>query len=307
MKLFRPIFWEKKTIISYLLFPLSLITLLINQIKKLLPKKKFNIKTICIGNIYIGGTGKTSLAIEIYKILSKRYKTTFIKKEYQNQIDELRQLKKKGKVISHRERKKALVIAQKRKFKLAILDDGLQQKNIQYDLRIVCFNSKKGVGNNFVIPSGPLREKINEIQNYDIIFINGESISLDLKKKIYPFKKKTHFFTAKYKPTNLKNFNLNKKYLMFSGIGNPHEFDQTLKKYRFKVSKKIFFPDHYKLNDIEIHKIKDTAKKDKLEIITTEKDFNRLEENQKKNIKFLKVKLKIKDSDQLEKIFLKRL
>ena len=117
MKLFKPTFWEKKSIISFILFPLSLITLFINQIKKLSSKKNFNIKTICIGNIYIGGTGKTSLAIEIYKMLNKKYRTVFIKKKYSNQIDEIKQLKKNGIVIADQSRKKALHCREKN-FKL---------------------------------------------------------------------------------------------------------------------------------------------------------------------------------------------
>ena len=307
MKLFKPTFWEKKSIISFILFPLSLITLFINQIKKLSSKKNFNIKTICIGNIYIGGTGKTSLAIEIYKMLNKKYRTVFIKKKYSNQIDEIKQLKKNGIVIADQSRKKALSTAEKKKFQIAILDDGLQQKDINYDIKIVCFNSKEGIGNNFVIPSGPLREKLSEIQNYDLIIISGENKNLDLQNILYLHKKKSNFFLTKYKPTNLKKFNLDREYLMFSGIGNPHEFEQTLEKYRFKIRKKIFFPDHYKFNNKEIYDLKEIAKKEKLEIITTEKDFNRLENNQRKNIKFLKIKLKIENENKLKNILLKKL
>ena len=61
MKLYKPTFWGGKSLIPYLLFPLSLITSLINQVKKKSNKTKFDIKTICIGNIYLGGTGKTFL------------------------------------------------------------------------------------------------------------------------------------------------------------------------------------------------------------------------------------------------------
>ena len=87
MKLIRPKFWETKNFISFILYPLSTITYLINIIKKLSNKKKFKIKTICIGNIFIGGTGKTSLAIEINQLLRKKFKTVFIKKNYENQLD----------------------------------------------------------------------------------------------------------------------------------------------------------------------------------------------------------------------------
>ena len=68
MKLIVPKFWVKKSILTYLLLPLTSITYFINLIKKIYPKKKFKIKTICIGNIFVGGTGKTSLTIELSKI-----------------------------------------------------------------------------------------------------------------------------------------------------------------------------------------------------------------------------------------------
>ena len=80
MRLIKPKFWETKNLISFILYPLSTITYLINIAKKLSNKKKFKIKTICIGNIFVGGTGKTSLAIEINQLLKKKFKTVFIKK-----------------------------------------------------------------------------------------------------------------------------------------------------------------------------------------------------------------------------------
>ena len=80
MKLIKPKYWDTKNFISFILYPLSTITYLINIIKKLSNKKKFKIKTICIGNIFVGGTGKTSLAIEINQLLRKKFETVFIKK-----------------------------------------------------------------------------------------------------------------------------------------------------------------------------------------------------------------------------------
>ena len=111
MKLKKPKFWDynKPNFISNLLYPLSkLVEIRSNLIET--KNKKFNeIKTICVGNIYLGGTGKTSIAIELKKILDKQsIKTCFIKKKYSNQIDEQKLLKKFGKTFIDKSRIKAL-------------------------------------------------------------------------------------------------------------------------------------------------------------------------------------------------------
>ena len=307
MKLIKPHFWETKNYISFILYPLSVITYLINITKKLSIKKNFEIKTICIGNIFLGGTGKTSLAIEVNELLKKKFKTVFIKKDYENQSDEINLLNNKGNIISSDHRESALLSAVKKKYQVAILDDGLQQKNINYDLKIVCFNTEDAFGNEYMLPAGPLRENINEINNYDCIFINGEKKNTKLLSKLKSINKNIKIFEGKYRPSNLKNFNLKKKYLMFCGIGNPHEFEQTLIKYKFNICEKIIYPDHHKLTKIELKKLKDKAKNENLILITTEKDFFRLNKIERKNIKFLKINLEIKDKKNFEKILISKL
>ena len=68
----------------------------------------------------------------------------------------------------------SLKLAEKKKYEVALLDDGLQQKNIDYNLKIVCFNSSEFIGNGYLLPAGPLRENIAELKNYDCVFLNGE-------------------------------------------------------------------------------------------------------------------------------------
>ena len=307
MKLIKPKFWESKNFISFILYPLSAITFLINFTKKISIKKNFEIKSICIGNIFIGGTGKTSLAIEINDLLRKKFRTVFIKKSYKNQIDEINLLNNKGKIISSSNREDALFTASKKKYQVAILDDGLQQKNINYDLKIACFNSKYAFGNGYVLPAGPLRENLNIIKDYDLIFLNGEKKNKKLLSKLKSINKNLQIFEGKYKPLNLKKFDLRKKYLMFCGIGNPHEFEQTLVKYKFNISEKIIFPDHHKFSNIDLKELKSNASRDNLTLVTTEKDFFRLNKTQRKNIKFLKIKLEIKDKEKLKKILISKL
>ena len=307
MRLIKPKFWETKNLISFILYPLSSITFLINTTKKFCIKKNFKIKTICIGNIFIGGTGKTSLAIEINKLLEEKFRVVFIKKNYENQLDEINLLNNKGKIISSNNRENALLTAVNKKYQLAILDDGLQQKNINYDLKIACFNSEYAIGNEYMLPAGPLRENLKEIKNYDLIFLNGEKKNSKLLSKLRSIDKNLKIFQGIYKPLNLKNFDLRKKYLMFCGIGNPHEFEKTLIKYKFNISKKIIYPDHYKLTNTDLKQLIDKAKKENLVLVTTEKDFFRLNKSQRKNIKFLQIKLEIKDKKNLKKILISKL
>ncbi len=303
----RPTFWNNINLFSILLSPLSFITFFINILKKVAYKKEYKIKTICVGNLFVGGTGKTPLSVKINKILKKRYRTVFIKKKYHNQIDEQKILESNGKLICKNKRSLALKIASKQKYQVAILDDGLQEKSIKYDISIACFNSSDGLGNKFLIPAGPLRESISEIKNYDAIFLNGENNNKKLFNYLKKINRNLKIFEAKYFPKNLREFNRNKNFLFFCGIGNPAEFEKTLKKYKFKIKDKFIYPDHYDFSDSDISNIKIIAKNKNLNIITTEKDYLRLSNKNRKNIRFLKNDLKIKNMQSFLKFLIGRL
>ena len=143
------------------------------------------IKTICVGNIYVGGTGKTPLSIKIIKILkNSNIKACFIKKEYSNQLDEQKLLSSNGKLFCKKNRVIATNDAFKENFVVAIFDDGLQDKNIKYDIKIVCFNEEVGVGNGCLLPAGPLRESVKNLKKYDVVFFNGNNMNeSDFEKK----------------------------------------------------------------------------------------------------------------------------
>ena len=305
MKIIKPLYLNNKNLISYLLIPFTIFTILINFSKRYLNKRKYKIKTICVGNIYIGGTGKTSLCIQINKILKNKFKTVFIKKKYIDQLDEQKILQNNGKLISHKNRGISLNKAETKKFNLAILDDGLQDKNIDYDISIACFNTTYGIGNGYLLPAGPLRERLEILKKYSAIFLIGEKKNIKLVSILKKFNDK--IFYSSYIPKNIKSFNRKKNYLYFCGIGNPEEFENTLNKYKFKISKKFLFPDHHIYTNEDLEKIKKIASKDKLEIITTEKDFKRLNNKNKKNIKFLKVELQIENFKKFSNFLKERL
>ena len=299
MKLKKPNFWDykKPNALSHLLYPVSKIIEIISRIS-FTKREKFNkIKTICIGNIYIGGTGKTSLAIEIKKIFDeKKIKSCFIKKSYSDQFDEYNLLKKFGKVFSNNSRLKALQQAELEDYKVAIFDDGLQDKTISYDLSFVCFNKKNFIGNSFLIPAGPLRENLKNINEYKNIFLIGNHEDTEpMIEKLTKLGDKLNFFEAEYSLLNLKDFDLNSSYVAFSGIGNHGTFIDMLGQYKFNIIQDLEFPDHYNYSIKDIEKIKNIAKKNNSKILTTEKDFLRLNIKDQEEIKFIKTFLKIKD------------
>ncbi len=112
----------------------------------------------------------------------------------------------------------SLLKAGQEKAEIVIFDDGLQEKTINYDLKIVCFNSLKLDGNGLVIPAGPLRERLNSIKNYDIVLINGNTNkeSKNFIDKIKNINPNIRIFTAKYVPKNFSN--LKKKNFFYSVV-----------------------------------------------------------------------------------------
>lgn len=304
MILKKPDFWDYKqpNFLSYILLPLTL-PIIINNFFISLKKNSNNqnIKKIGIGNIYIGGTAKTPLSIKINQILKNlNLKTGIIKKFYKNQVDEQKLLSNKARLYCFDKRKVALDKAIKDNLEIVIFDDGLQDSSINYDLSFVCFNSAKWIGNGFLIPAGPLREKIESISKYDAIFLNGnEEDTSDLKLLIKKYNKNIRIFETYYKPININKFNDKNEYVIFSGIGNPESFKKTLTKNNFNIIKEIKFPDHYRYTQKDIDKIKLQAINLNAKILTTEKDYVKLNDNTADGIEFLEIELVIKEENEL--------
>ncbi len=312
MKFSKPKFWDKRgriSLFSILLLPLSLIAIIKNHYENSKIKKNlYDLKTICVGNIYIGGTGKTPLVNNLAFHFKKKFKTFIIKKNYPSHLDEKKLLETKHKVIFEKTREISITKAENEKAEMLIFDDGLQEKKINYDLKIVCFNSLKLDGNGLVIPAGPLRERLNSIKNYDIVLINGNlnkdsKIFINKVKKINPSIK---IFTGKYVPKNHSKFK-KKKFIIFSGIGNPHTFSDTLKSLKIKFYGYEKFPDHYNYKESDLQRLQSIAKLKNCELLTTEKDYFRIKKSFRKNINFLKVELSVDQEKQFYKYLNERL
>jgi tetraacyldisaccharide 4'-kinase len=303
MKIFKPKFWHKKnSLISLFFLPFSIFFQFLITVKKIFKKeKKFSIPVICVGNIYLGGTGKTPLCIELAKMLEiLNIKTAIVKKFYKAHEDEFDLIEsKKIKLFKNISRSESIKNAEKQQFDCVILDDGFQDTSIYKNLNIVCFSGDQLIGNGMTIPAGPLREPLSSLKKCQIVLING-NFNEFFEKKIKKISNNISIYYSKYMPVNLTQFK-EQRLLAFAGIGNPNNFFNLLEKNNLQIFKKIPFPDHYGYSINELNDLVEYSIKNQLKIITTEKDYSRIKRYNIPEIQFLKIELEIKNKDKLEK------
>ena len=308
MKLKKPKFWNDINFLSISLLPLCLITIIFNFLKTfIITGSRSNLPVICVGNIFVGGTGKTPLSIYIYNILKKKgFKPAIIRKYYNSHVDEINFTKSKVKqFFCDNKRSLSVSKAESQKNNVIIMDDGLQDFSIIKDLNIICFNSSDLIGNGFLLPAGPLREKLNNINNCQIAVINGKR-NITFEKKLKSISNTIEIFQSRYIIKNLKKFR-RKKILAFAGIGNPENFFKLLRENGLKVKQEISFPDHYNYTKTEIKNLIFKAEEEGLTLLTTEKDFFRLKRSGFRKINYISVNLKILNNKSFEKVLLKYL
>ena len=299
----KPRFWdsEKISIYSIILYPISIIYFFLLTIIKMFKKNQnFEIPIVCVGNIYLGGTGKTPLVYEIYNILNSIGKNPAIIKKYYNYLeDEISLLKSKSIVFSEKNRSLAIKELIENKYDTAIMDDGFQDFSIQKNFSILCFNEKQWIGNGLLIPAGPLRENLNSLSRANCIFINGKK-NTNIEKQINKIKENNIFYT-KYVPKNISNFS-NKKIIAFAGIGNPINFFELIKDNNLNLIDYRSFPDHYNFSEKDLNDLILKAKNNDAILLTTEKDYFRINNSFKNSIEKLEVKLEIENKDNFIKL-----
>ena len=294
MKIYKPKFWDKKyhTFFSIILWPISFLYQILISIKETAAsKKKFSIPVICVGNIYLGGTGKTPLSIKIWEIFKDEKRPVVLKKNYKNHQDEIELIKKYCKILVSDKRSDGINRAIEKNFDLVIMDDGFQDFEIVKNLNIICFNSQQGIGNGYTIPSGPLRENLKSLKKCQIILINGKK-NLQFEEKLKIYNNKLEFFYFNYFIKNVNEFK-NKKLIPFAGIGNPENFFQLLKDSHLNIVKEINFPDHYEYKQADLDNLVAMENKYKAKLVTTEKDYLRISPFNRRRFEMLPIKVNI--------------
>lgn len=307
-----PFFWRRINIISILLYPVSIIYNLSYRFRCFINFKKYKSKTpvICIGNLVVGGAGKTPTALFVSKFLRRNGKSyCFLSKGYKGNIknptrvdlnshtakdvgDEPLLLAEYGDTYVSKNRVDGLKYINSLigKYDYIIMDDGLQNPTFEKDYSIVVINGKSGFGNNMLFPSGPLRERLRSIKNkIDMVAIIDEDCHgiVNLCKK---YNLRYSLLETKY---NLQKYLYENRFIAFSGIANPNKFFDSLDECSIKTVKNVTFPDHYLFHNADIEILIDMTKNWKYKLITTKKDWVRLKKKYRDNIFYFDMYLKL--------------
>ncbi len=307
-----PRFWFSKNIISFLLLPISLIYSLATWLRFLMTSPtKCQVPIICIGNLTVGGTGKTPVCIDIAsRLITKKKNPHFLSRGYKGHLKGPLKVTKKHKaehvgdeplLLSQTapcwigaNRRLTAEMATEDEAEFLIMDDGFQNPALHKDLSVIVIDGVIGFGNGFVMPAGPLREPISSgLKRADLAVIIGQN-----KKEILLPLPTLH---ATLVPEKVKKL-MNKKLIAFTGIGRPTKFFDALRHHGYDITEEIPFPDHHLFNKKELKMLQERAKKQKASLVTTEKDFVRLPKDMQKKVHMIKASLVWDDEEKLEKI-----
>lgn len=285
-----PRWFLKRNLLAYGLYPLTLFYYIGSRsVFRLRRRRSFVSRRpiICFGNILSGGVGKTP----IVRVVAKFFDAPVVMRGYKKTTqtsgigDEAKMLSGDGIQVHTGNRKSNLVLLNKQKSNTPIImDDGFQNPGIKKDISVLVFDEGIGFGNSFLLPAGPLREKKTEIRRADaIIVIKKKKIA---KNFSLPTSMPIFYATNK----EVCPYNKNTDVVAFAGIGYPQKFFDNIP---VNIVAKRAFSDHYQYMDDDIKDLIKLAEKKNAKLLTTEKDWVRLPDWAKDEIKFSKLETEI--------------
>jgi tetraacyldisaccharide 4'-kinase len=256
--------------------------------------EKIDCPVICIGNVNVGGTGKTPTALALMDLIRRHNlaKNPFFllrgygggergpllvdlqKHNSWSTGDEALILAALAPTIVAADRAQGGHMAARKNADLILMDDGLQNPGIQKDIKILVINGEMGFGNGKMLPAGPLREPLAKgLARADLYILIGE----DTRNIIASLPPGHLLVRARLEPDE-KNLPLGgKKYLAFAGLGYPEKFFNFLEEHtELDIVKTISFPDHYPYNEHDLRNLSERAREWDAGLITTPKDRLRL-------------------------------
>ena len=322
-----PNFWlepkHKQSFYPYLLYPISIFWMALSKLKiKLTSSYQSPLPVICVGNLTVGGNGKTPTTLKIRSLLGDLgYKPHIVSRGYKARIkgphlvdpatdtfrevgDEALMMASEGPTWISRNRSAGVKAATSSGANVVVLDDGFQNFSVKKNLSVLVIEASTGFGNGYLIPAGPLREKISSgLKRADMIITIGSPSTQKTFKSKHSFLTKLPLIEGRLAPKK-NSLNLNGKTIIaFAGIAHPEKFRVTLEELGAIIIKFKAFANHKPFKIQHLNKLLSEARKKEATLVTTEKDFVRIPSELQCYFNVLEVNLEIKD----EKFLVKKL
>jgi tetraacyldisaccharide 4'-kinase len=291
-----PFWWKQGTDLRALaLYPFSLVYAAVAR-RRLLnaPRQRFDLPVLCVGNLTVGGSGKTPVAIALAKAAKRMRRTPgFLSRGHGGTVTQPQLVDPHHDIARHvgdepmllarhaitavtpdRAAGAALLAAEGCDF--IIMDDGFQSQRIRIDYALIVVDSRRGIGNGFVIPAGPMRGGLVDQMRYcDGVLKMGQGPNAERVIR-HAAKAGRPFFEADIVAKPLPEIE-GRRCLAFAGIGDPHKFFETVAQLGGEVVLSRSFADHHAYNDFDAQELVSSADAQGLELVTTAKDAVRLE------------------------------
>jgi tetraacyldisaccharide 4'-kinase len=310
-------------------------------------QKKLPQRVISVGNITLGGTGKTPTVMQIAGVLCRNRKhPVVISRGYGRSDESTLVVVSDGKqvlvdaktggdepvligsklvdvpVVADSNRSRAALFAlQKFGNDTVILDDGFQQLQVQRDLDIVLLDAVDPFGRGKLFPAGILREPLSALQRAHAVLITGAERVEDLgplKSVIRQQNTQARIFTSSQVPSDLVDVLTGETkplsalrgaaVLAFSGIARPATFVSLLRSLGAEVKAEFAYPDHYDYKSSDLAAIVQRAADERISMtVTTEKDAVRLRKLAPDGIMALRIELKVVENEEWEAVLLDKI
>lgn len=319
-----PLFWQHDRLTAKLLTPVGWLYNLIVQTRfKLVKSYKAGVPVICVGNLTVGGTGKTPVCIALAELLSKGINNLFfLTRGYKGRLrnvevtttvhdasavgDEAVLLSRFAPTVVNPDRVSGAKFAVQHGAQLIIMDDGFQNPYLYKDFSLVVIDGSQGVGNRKLFPAGMLRESVKQgLKRADAVILIGEdqhNLTTVLKAYQLPVIKAEIILNK----TALNSLMVS-RVIAFAGIGMPAKFFNSLKAAQIEVIETISFADHHQYREQELLTLVAKAKKLGVALVTTEKDYVKIPNIFKPDIIPIAAKIKWEDEQQVIELLAKAL
>jgi len=315
-----PEFWTKRDstsrTISDALRPIGWIVGRITVFRATRPwRYRARARVICVGNLTVGGSGKTPIAMAIAELLTQRnIKPFFLTRGYGGKSrgpvevsrkthsarevgDEPLLLSNVAPTVVARDRAAGAEYADRHGADVIVMDDGHQNSHLRKHISFVVVDAQTGFGNRRVLPAGPLREPIKDglKRAHAVILVGG-----DESAKLTGYQGKV--FRAKIVPQEIEGLR-EKPVIAFAGIGQPRKLLQSLRDLGAQVKTLKSFADHHIYSGKEIAELQKRAMEENALLVTTEKDYVRLPPRLRRGVRFLPIRAEFEDPEGLQLFF----